>query len=201
MRSDQPTRPVDSELVYLRKGFVMKLRMSFAVPAAVLAAGLLLSACGQGGQTAGTASIAVAGIDAGGTTPAAQSSSTAQSSPTAGDAAPTIGLAEAGDLGTVLVAANGLTLYAFANDVDGISTCFDACAAAWPALIVDGGFIAPLGVDPALLSAVDRPDGGKQLKFGSWPLYFFAGDGAPGDTNGQGAVRLHQRSGPTEHLL
>ena len=94
--------------------------------------------------------------------------------------------AEVGTFGTVLVGANGNTLYAFTKDVDGVSTCFDACAAAWPAVTVTDGFAPPAGVDPALVTSVDRPDGTKQLKIGKWPLYFYAGDGAPGETNGQG---------------
>ena len=86
----------------------------------------------------------------------------------------------------ILVGADGRTLYAFTKDVDGQSTCFDACAAAWPAVTVTDGFTPPAGVDPALVSTVDRPDGSKQLKVGKWPLYYYAGDGAQGETNGQG---------------
>ena len=48
-------------------------------------------------------------------------------------------------------------------------------------LVVTPGFTPPVGVDPALVTTVDRPDGSKQLKIGKWPLYFYAGDGAPGD--------------------
>jgi len=146
----------------------MKLRTILTAPIALVAAGLLLSACGQGSQIAGTATIsAAAAVDATAAKPAAS-------------------VAETGSLGRVLVGANGHTLYAFTDDVDGTSTCFDACAAAWPAVTVDAGFTAPAGVDPALVSTVDRPDGSKQLKIGKWPLYFYAGDGAPGETNGQG---------------
>ena len=95
-------------------------------------------------------------------------------------------LAQAGTLGQVLVGANGHTLYGFTDDVDGTSTCFDACAAAWPAVTVDTGFTGPAGVDPALVSTIDRPDGRKQLKVGKWPLYSYVGDGAPGEVNGEG---------------
>jgi predicted lipoprotein with Yx(FWY)xxD motif len=31
-----------------------------------------------------------------------------------------------------------------------------------------------------------RDDGGEQVVVNGWPLYFFANDAAPGDTNGQG---------------
>ena len=44
--------------------------------------------------------------------------------------------------------------------------------------------------DPAITAAittVDAPGGGTMLKAGKWPLYRFAGDAAPGDTNGQGS--------------
>lgn len=159
----------------------MKLRTIITTPIVFVAAGLLLSACGQASQVPGTATIsaaaAVVSQSSTSTAPAATSKAVAQTP---------AGVAEAGALGQVIVGANGNTLYAFTKDVDGISTCFDACAAAWPAVIVTDGFAPPTGVDPALVSSVDRPDGTKQLKIGKWPLYFYAGDGAPSETNGQG---------------
>lgn len=90
------------------------------------------------------------------------------------------------DLGPVLVDATGLTLYGFTEDVDGNPTCNDACADAWPPLLVDGPDL-PAGLDPAVYSVVSRDDGTNQLKAGAWPLYYFAGDAAPGDVNGQGS--------------
>ena len=39
---------------------------------------------------------------------------------------------------------------------------------------------------PAVFSIVEHPSG-FQVKAGDWPLYTFAGDSAPGDTNGQGS--------------
>ena len=87
---------------------------------------------------------------------------------------------QVGTLGTVLVGANGNTLYAFTKDVDGVSTCFDACAAAWPAVTVTDGFAPPAGVDPPWSPPSIGRTARKQLKIGKWPLYFYAGDGAPG---------------------
>jgi predicted lipoprotein with Yx(FWY)xxD motif len=157
----------------------MKLRTIIAGPIAIVAAGLLLSACGQASQVPGSATISPAAAAA----PAAvASSSPAEQAPSAAPVA----VAQVGTFGQVLVGANGNTLYAFTKDVDGVSTCFDACAAAWPAVIVTPGFTPPAGVDPSLVTTVDRPDGSKQLKIGKWPLYFYAGDGGPGDSNGQG---------------
>jgi predicted lipoprotein with Yx(FWY)xxD motif len=160
----------------------MKLRAILAAPIAVVAAGVLLTACGQAGGVSGTAQISPA---------AAASAVSAAAAPTATAAAaaasaPAAQVAEVGAFGSILVGEDGRTLYAFTKDVDGQSTCVDACAAAWPAVTVTDGFAPPTGVEPALVSTVDRPDGSKQLKVGKWPLYYYAGDGAKGETNGQG---------------
>ncbi len=90
------------------------------------------------------------------------------------------------ELGDVLVDAGGLTLYGFTKDANGVPTCEDACAEAWPPLLVDGPEL-PAGLDPAVYSVVERGDGGQQLKAGKWPLYRFSGDANPGETNGQGS--------------
>lgn len=90
------------------------------------------------------------------------------------------------DLGPILVDADGLTLYGFTDDVDGTPTCNGACADAWPPYVVDDGNV-PAGLDESVFSVVSRDDGTNQLKAGAWPLYFFAGDAAAGDTNGQGS--------------
>ena len=42
----------------------------------------------------------------------------------------------------------------------------------------------PPGV-PGELTAIERGDGSTQLAYNDIPLYFFAGDAAAGDTNGQ----------------
>lgn len=158
----------------------MKLRTVLTVPVAVIAAGVVLSACGQSTQIPGAATVSAAAAVA------------TVSPQTAADAAkqdvqvPPVALADVETVGEVLVGANGLTVYAFTEDIDGVSTCFDACAAAWPAVTVTDGFGLPEGIDPALVSSIERPDGSLQLKVGKWPLYFYAGDGAPGEANGQG---------------
>ena len=90
------------------------------------------------------------------------------------------------ELGDVLVDAGGLTLYGFTKDADGTPTCEGDCADAWPPLLVDGAEL-PAGLDPAVFSVVERADGSYQLKAGKWPLYRFAGDADPGETNGQGS--------------
>lgn len=89
-------------------------------------------------------------------------------------------------LGTIVTDAKGLTLYGFLNDVDRKPSCDDACAQAWPPILVDGSKL-PDGLDPKVYSVVQRHDGTWQLAAGKWPLYRFGGDAAKGDTNGQGS--------------
>lgn len=90
------------------------------------------------------------------------------------------------EFGTILVDAEGRTLYAFTPDTGGEPTCVDACAEAWPPAFIEGE-IAVGELDASVFTLVDHPAGGQQLKAGDWPLYLFAGDAAPGDVNGQGS--------------
>jgi predicted lipoprotein with Yx(FWY)xxD motif len=89
--------------------------------------------------------------------------------------------------GKILVAADGHTLYGFTNDADAKSTCYSACAEAWPPVIVDPQWTVGPGLDTGVFSTIPRDDGTLQLVAGKWPLYEYSGDAAPGDTNGQGS--------------
>jgi predicted lipoprotein with Yx(FWY)xxD motif len=93
-------------------------------------------------------------------------------------------------LGMIIVDAQGRTLYKFDNDTAGTSTCYDQCAANWPALVAAGTPTAGPGLDASKLTTVDRTDGTKQVKYGEFPLYYFAADKAVGDTNGQGKGKI-----------
>ena len=80
-----------------------------------------------------------------------------------------------------------MTVYLFMPDAQSAPTCTDSCAEAWPPLTVDevGQVTAGDGVDATLLSTAEHPTAGTQVTYNGWPLYFFSGDSAPGDTNGQ----------------
>ena len=60
----------------------------------------------------------------------------------------------------------------------------DGQAKAWPPLT--GEASAGDGVDAGLIGTAEHPESGTQVTYNGWPLYYFAGDSAPGDTNGQG---------------
>jgi predicted lipoprotein with Yx(FWY)xxD motif len=91
------------------------------------------------------------------------------------------------ELGQILVGENGMTLYGFTNDTDGTSTCSGTCAEAWPPVLVDPDWTVGPGLDTGIFSTIPRDDGTQQLVAGRWPLYYYSGDSAPGDVNGQGA--------------
>ncbi len=82
--------------------------------------------------------------------------------------------------------ADGRTLYLFTNDSGGTSSCVDACAQLWPPAPAGGDEAVGDGLDAALLSAIERPDGSTQLAYGGHPLYRYTPDASAGDVNGQG---------------
>ena len=90
----------------------------------------------------------------------------------------------ASGLGDILTDGDGNTLYLFMPDNQSTPGCNAACAEAWPPLM--GEPAAGAGVNSSLLGTVSRQDGTTQAIYNSWPLYYFGGDPAAGDTNGQG---------------
>lgn len=91
-----------------------------------------------------------------------------------------------GDLGTYLTDQSGRTVYMFASDSPGKSTCDGACATAWPPLTTDDVATASGGAKSNQLSTITRSDGQTQLAYGGHPLYYFVNDAQAGDVNGQG---------------
>ena len=121
-----------------------------------------------------------------------------QSSGTAATVAPTTTAAQGASgttvaatsskLGNILVDGDGRTLYAFTKDKGDQSACSGGCATNWPALT--GTAAAGTGVQASLLSTSMQANGDSQVTYGGRPLYYFAGDAKPGDTNGQGVGNL-----------
>jgi predicted lipoprotein with Yx(FWY)xxD motif len=90
-----------------------------------------------------------------------------------------------GKLGTFLVGPNGRTLYLFEKDKTTKSTCYDACATAWPPLLTSGKPKAAGSTKSALLGTTKRKDGKMQVTYKGHPLYYFIQDKKAGDTKGQ----------------
>lgn len=104
-----------------------------------------------------------------------------------GDQTEALGMAEVAGVGSVLVDAEGFTLYELKTESNGQIQCTGECAEAWPPLIAPGGMApAPPNGIVATIGTVERPDGGLQVTFAGKPVYRFAGDSEPGQANGQG---------------
>ena len=139
------------------------------------------------GHHLGAMSITVAAL---GLTAAACSSSpgtapAAPGTPTAGGATVS---AQPTALGTILVDAQGRTVYDFANDKTSASSCTGACAANWPFVPAPASLPASVPGVTGKLGTTVRVGGAHQLTVAGHPVYTFAGDSAPGQTNGQGKV-------------
>jgi predicted lipoprotein with Yx(FWY)xxD motif len=115
-------------------------------------------------------------------------------------------IAEHPDLGQILTDAEGFTLYTFAQDSAGQSSCFGDCETVWPPAAVSevtamqipaGEAGGPSGATGAV-DTIFRPDattdpdarqdeittGAYQLTYDGIPLYRYALDSAPGDASG-----------------
>jgi predicted lipoprotein with Yx(FWY)xxD motif len=77
-----------------------------------------------------------------------------------------------------------VSLYDFVNDTPTTSNCVGACATSWPPLT--GTATAGTGVTGSMITTITRPDGTKQVAYNGHPLYYYRGDSAAGQTNGQG---------------
>ena len=93
-------------------------------------------------------------------------------------------------LGDVLVGPAGRTLYTFGKDKPGVSNCYNQCEINWPPLLSDVAPQANAGVSSGMLGTTTRSDGKVQVTYGGSPLYYWAGDMAPGEWNGQGIGKV-----------
>jgi predicted lipoprotein with Yx(FWY)xxD motif len=115
------------------------------------------------------------------------SDATASAAPpkTANGAPATVGVANAGSLGAILVDSKGRTVYLFEKDTGAKSTCFGACATEWPPVTTGGKPSAGSGVTASMLGTTTRSDGKTQVTYNGHPLYLFEADQKPGDATGQ----------------
>lgn len=131
--------------------------MRIATPVAVVLTGLLLP------------SLAACGSDNGPSSGGATDASSIQLSDTS--------------LGKVITDANGRTLYLFTKDSGGTSACTGSCESVWP--YVEGKPSAGTGTDASLIGTITRSDGDVQATYAGHPLYYYSGDSAAGDVNGE----------------
>ena len=149
-----------------------------SVPTVLFLAAAVVAACGGDDDASPAATDAPAVTDA----PAAADATAASG---AADEEVSAGLQLVStELGDVIADADGRILYLFVPDAQGESTCYEACEATWP--VVPELSSVGDGLDPALLGTTTRTNGTNQATYNDWPLYYYAGDTTPGETNGQG---------------
>jgi predicted lipoprotein with Yx(FWY)xxD motif len=88
--------------------------------------------------------------------------------------------------GKVLVDPRGRTLYVFAPDSRGHSTCTGSCATYWPPVPGADAKSGATAAVTATLGSIKRADGSSQLTANGYPVYTYVGDHARGQANGQG---------------
>jgi len=143
----------------------MPLPVKLGIP---LASALLATACGSAAASSPSSA------------PAAGSSASASTTGT-------VISTQAGSAGAFLTAGSGRAVYLWAKDGMNMSACTGACAAAWPPVPATGTLTATGGAKASDLGTITRSDGTKQVTYDGHPLYYFVGDSAAGQTNGQGS--------------
>lgn len=158
---------------------MQKLRV-FSVPLVVAA----IAAVGCGGKSSVTSK---AGPSAGASpNPYGQSGGYGQTSGAPSSASPTALITTKRDpkLGTILAyGPKRLTVYLFAADRAGMSSCTGACASVWPP--VTGVPKAEGAAISDNLGTITRPDGTRQVTYRGHPLYRYVRDKDEGDSYGE----------------
>ncbi|AXG81524.1 SCO0930 family lipoprotein [Streptomyces paludis] len=106
-------------------------------------------------------------------------------------------------LGDIMVDSKGMTVYRFTKDTAWpMSTaCTGECLDKWPVVApVDKNNVAD-GILKKGFVTFDRPDGIKQQTINCSPIYTFANDKKPGDTNGQGVAGTWFAVTPNNELV
>ncbi len=88
-------------------------------------------------------------------------------------------------IGTILTTSSGFTLYEFTRDHGSSDSCAKIanCLGSWPALQSTGRPTAGSGVHSSMLSTTTIPGGRKQVTYAGRPLYLYAGDTGPAETD------------------
>ncbi|MFL5899407.1 MAG: hypothetical protein ACJ76D_13295 [Solirubrobacterales bacterium] len=169
-------------------------RKTYALALLALAAiAAVIAGCGGGGSTSESSSTSSnesasnesssgTGSRYGGESE--NKSASAESAPGAETGAGVVSLGNAQKLGMVLVDASGMTVYDFHKDKGTTSSCYGACAEAWPPMLTEGEPTVGNGASASKLGTTERKDGTTQVTYASHPLYTFVEDKKPGEANG-----------------
>ena len=83
--------------------------------------------------------------------------------------------------GDIIVDGDGRALYLFDIEREPVARCYDACASAWPPMRAPSSTLVAAELDQSLFTTIARRDGSRQVTYNRHPLYYYAGDRAPGE--------------------
>jgi predicted lipoprotein with Yx(FWY)xxD motif len=150
------------------------MRTSWWAAPIVAGAAVIITACGSSGAPSSTGGAS--------TTPQSQPSASAPA--TAGSSV--VISTRSTSIGTVLVNAQGHTLYWFAIDTPTKSNCNGTCASYWPPVLGKATPAAGMSL-PKGFSTITRSNGQVQATYDGHPLYTYAADTSAGMTSGNGS--------------
>jgi predicted lipoprotein with Yx(FWY)xxD motif len=164
--------------------------------AALVAMAVAIAGCGGGSSSTSESSSGGSNENAsgesssgsggryGGGSESESKSASSESAAGAESGAGVVSLGNAQKLGMVLVDSNGMTLYDFHKDKGTTSSCYGACAEAWPPMLSEGEPTVGNGAMASKLGTTERKDGTTQVTYAGHPLYTFVEDKKPGEANG-----------------
>ncbi|HEX4701178.1 MAG TPA: hypothetical protein VH352_03540 [Pseudonocardiaceae bacterium] len=160
------------------QGRISRRTLGFGFSLAAVA--ILAAACGGSTPAASSGSTTT-------TTAAATTTTTSSAPATTTSAAPSVTLkTEQGTAGVFLADSTDKTLYMFTSDKGTTSSCYGACATAWPQLLATGPVAVSGTAVAANVGTTKRTDGTTQVTYAGHPLYYFQNDSSAGQTKGEG---------------
>jgi len=151
---------------------MMYLRRTFPITIVLLLA-MALAACGSSTSTGSSSS-----------TPAPTATTASSSNVLVKTATAMV----SGKSETILTDAQGKTLYYFTPDTATTAACTSSCANNWPPLLATGSGSPTSATSLPGKLTMQTTANGNQVEYNGHPLYTFAADSAPGQTNGEGVL-------------
>ena len=166
----------------------------FGVPLAAVA--ILAAACGGGTPAASAPSTPTTKA----VPPPASQTTTAPATTSAAGPAMTM-TTETGSYGVWLADQTGRTLYIRTADQGTTSSCYGACATAWPPLLATGPVTVSGAGVAGDVGTTTRTDGTTQVTYAGHPLYYFANETSPDQVKGLGAQGVWFLVAPTGTMI
>lgn len=147
---------------------------------------LALAGCG-GSKSSSSAKSSEGGKEGGKAGVYGENTTSSTTSAAAAEGATAVTVKSNSTLGSILAAGpKKLTVYMFMADHGTKSSCYGACAAAWPPVTVSGSPKIEGAAMKSKLGTTKRSDGTTQLTYAGHPIYYYAADASEADITGQG---------------